>query len=107
SPVSATPCCKPEHRSVFTNPIGCWKAFMAKHRSPGRCTCALLPRSCVCERAFLLVLGFNLNQNTTVAWYHTYFKGLPQRAWKLNQDEEYTDYEVDFLRDVLEIKSHS
>ncbi|MET7256265.1 class I SAM-dependent methyltransferase [Dyadobacter fermentans] len=42
-----------------------------------------------------------------MAWYHTYFKGLPQRAWKLNQDEEYTDYEVDFLRDVLEIKSDS
>lgn len=42
-----------------------------------------------------------------MAWYHTYFKGLPQRAWKLNQDEEYTDYEVDFLRDVLEISSES
>ena len=40
-----------------------------------------------------------------MAWYHTYFKGLPQRAWKLNQDEEYTEYEVDFLRDVLEIKA--
>ena len=42
-----------------------------------------------------------------MAWYHTYFKGLPQRAWKLHQDEEYTDYEVDFLRDVLEIKEDS
>jgi SAM-dependent methyltransferase len=42
-----------------------------------------------------------------VAWYHTYFKGLPQRAWKLHQDEEYTDYEVDFLRDVLEITAES
>jgi len=42
-----------------------------------------------------------------VAWYHNYFKGLPQRAWKLHQDEEYTDYEVDFLRDVLEIKEGS
>lgn len=40
-----------------------------------------------------------------MAWYHTYFKGLPQIAWKLHQDEEYTDYEVDFLRDVLEIKA--
>ncbi|TLU98830.1 class I SAM-dependent methyltransferase [Dyadobacter luticola] len=38
-----------------------------------------------------------------MAWYHSYFKGLPQRAWKLHQDEEYTDYEVDFLADVLEI----
>jgi SAM-dependent methyltransferase len=38
-----------------------------------------------------------------LAWYHTYFKGLPQRAWKLHQDEEYTEYEVDFLRDVLEL----
>lgn len=42
-----------------------------------------------------------------MAWYHTYFKGLPQRAWKLHQDEEYTDYEVDFLRDVLEISPDS
>lgn len=40
-----------------------------------------------------------------MAWYHTYFKGLPQIAWKLHQDEEYTDYEVDFLQDVLEIKA--
>ncbi|WP_439557157.1 class I SAM-dependent methyltransferase [Dyadobacter sp.] len=39
-----------------------------------------------------------------MAWYHSYFKGLPQIAWKLHQDEEYTDFEVDFLSDVLEIK---
>ncbi|WP_031530647.1 class I SAM-dependent methyltransferase [Dyadobacter crusticola] len=39
-----------------------------------------------------------------MAWYHSYFKGLPQIAWKLHQDEEYTDFEVDFLADVLEIK---
>jgi SAM-dependent methyltransferase len=38
-----------------------------------------------------------------LAWYHTYFKGLPQRAWKQHQEEEYTEYEVDFLLDVLEI----
>jgi SAM-dependent methyltransferase len=38
-----------------------------------------------------------------LAWYHTYFEGLPQRAWKLHQDEETTEYEVDFIRDVLEI----
>ncbi|MCE7066307.1 class I SAM-dependent methyltransferase [Dyadobacter sp. CY326] len=42
-----------------------------------------------------------------MAWYHSYFKGLPQRAWKLHQDEEYTDFEVDFLRDVLEIEAGS
>lgn len=42
-----------------------------------------------------------------MAWYHTYFNGLPQRAWKLHQDEEYTEYEVDFLRDVLEIQDWS
>lgn len=42
-----------------------------------------------------------------MAWYHTYFNGLPQRAWKLHQDEEYTDYEVDFLRDMLEIQDWS
>lgn len=39
-----------------------------------------------------------------MAWYHTYFEGLPQKAWKLNQDEEYTEYEVDFLRDTLDLK---
>ncbi|WP_229254688.1 class I SAM-dependent methyltransferase [Dyadobacter linearis] len=43
-------------------------------------------------------------KNIEVAWYHSYFKGLPQVAWKLHQDEEYTDFEVDFLRDVLELK---
>ncbi|KAA0993951.1 class I SAM-dependent methyltransferase [Dyadobacter sp. UC 10] len=42
-----------------------------------------------------------------MAWYHSYFKGLPQVAWKLHQDEEYTDFEVDFLRDVLELKEGS
>ncbi|CAG4990509.1 hypothetical protein DYBT9275_00544 [Dyadobacter sp. CECT 9275] len=40
----------------------------------------------------------------TLAWYHTYFQGLPQRAWKLHQDEAYTEFEVDFLRDVLELE---
>ena len=39
-----------------------------------------------------------------MAWYHTYFEGLPQKAWKLNQDEEYTEYEVDFLRDTLDLQ---
>jgi SAM-dependent methyltransferase len=42
-----------------------------------------------------------------LAWYHTYFNGLPQLAWKMHQDEEYTEYEVDFLRDVLEIQDWS
>ncbi|MCF2442383.1 class I SAM-dependent methyltransferase [Dyadobacter sp. CY345] len=42
-----------------------------------------------------------------MAWYHTYFNGLPQIAWKLNQDETYTEYEVDFLRDTLELKNGS
>ena len=42
-----------------------------------------------------------------MAWYHTYFQGLPQRAWKMHQEEEYTEYEVDFLRDVLEIEEGS
>lgn len=42
-----------------------------------------------------------------MAWYHTYFNGLPQRAWKLHQDEEYTEYEVDFLRDVLGLQEWS
>lgn len=39
-----------------------------------------------------------------MAWYHTFFSGLPQRAWKLNQSEEQTDYETDFLMDVLALK---
>ncbi|WP_373512291.1 class I SAM-dependent methyltransferase [Persicitalea sp.] len=39
-----------------------------------------------------------------MAWYHTFFEGLPQTAWKENQSEEYTDWEVDFLVDVLELK---
>ncbi|GAB2780083.1 class I SAM-dependent methyltransferase [Rhabdobacter roseus] len=38
-----------------------------------------------------------------MAWYHTFFEGLPQQAWKQNQDEEHTDWEVDFLVDVLEL----
>jgi SAM-dependent methyltransferase len=40
-----------------------------------------------------------------LAWYHTFFNGLPQRAWKLNQSEEQTAFEADFLSDVLELKS--
>lgn len=38
-----------------------------------------------------------------MAWYHTFFEGLPQTAWKESQTEEYTDWEVDFLADVLEL----
>jgi len=38
-----------------------------------------------------------------MAWYHTFFEGLPQTAWKESQAEEYTDWEVDFLADVLEL----
>ncbi len=40
-----------------------------------------------------------------MAWYHTFFEGLPQTAWKESQSEEYTDWEVDFLADVLELKA--
>lgn len=39
-----------------------------------------------------------------MAWYHTFFNGLPQRAWKLNQSEEQTAFEADFLADVLELQ---
>lgn len=39
-----------------------------------------------------------------MAWYHTFFEGLPQVAWKQDQQEEYTDWEVDFLVDMLELK---
>ena len=40
-----------------------------------------------------------------MAWYHTYFKGLPQTAWKKQQDEEFTALETDFLWDVLELEA--
>lgn len=42
-----------------------------------------------------------------MAWYHTFFEGLPQVAWKQNQTEEYTEWEVDFLADVLELTPES
>jgi SAM-dependent methyltransferase len=38
-----------------------------------------------------------------MAWYHSFFEGLPQTAWKESQTEEYTEWEVDFLADVLEL----
>lgn len=38
-----------------------------------------------------------------MAWYHTYFEGLPQQAWKLNQDDETTQWEVEFLHEMLEL----
>lgn len=38
-----------------------------------------------------------------MAWYHHFFEGLPQQAWKLNQDDETTHWEVEFLKDVLEL----
>lgn len=42
-----------------------------------------------------------------MAWYHTFFEGLPQVAWKQNQEEAYTEWEVDFLVDVLELTPES
>lgn len=39
-----------------------------------------------------------------MAWYHSFFEGLPQLAWKLNQDEVQTDLEVDFLWDLLDLE---
>lgn len=42
-----------------------------------------------------------------MAWYHTFFEGLPQVAWKQNQEEAYTEWEVDFLADVLELTPES
>jgi SAM-dependent methyltransferase len=42
-----------------------------------------------------------------MAWYHAFFEGLPQVAWKQNQTEEYTEWEVDFLADVLELTPES
>ena len=42
-----------------------------------------------------------------MAWYHTFFEGLPQVAWKQNQEDTYTEWEVDFLADVLELTPES
>ncbi len=38
-----------------------------------------------------------------MAWYHSFFEGLPQYAWKLNQNEEQSELEADFLWDVLQL----
>ncbi|GAA4438811.1 class I SAM-dependent methyltransferase [Ravibacter arvi] len=40
-----------------------------------------------------------------MAWYHTFFEGVPQRAWKLGQSEEQTEFEAEFLWDVLELET--
>ncbi|WP_229236041.1 class I SAM-dependent methyltransferase [Dyadobacter tibetensis] len=57
----------------------------------------------------LLLYNKNIHILTTaiLAWYHQYFKGLPQRAWKLHQDEDFTLHEADFLWDVLELEAGS
>jgi len=38
-----------------------------------------------------------------MAWYKSFFHGLPQQAWKDAQTEEQTELEADFLYDVLEL----
>ncbi len=42
-----------------------------------------------------------------MAWYHTFFKGVPQHAWKLGQNEEQSEFEAEFLWDVLELEEGS
>lgn len=42
-----------------------------------------------------------------MAWYHSFFEGLPQSAWKLSQNEVQTDLEVDFLWDLLDLQEEN
>jgi SAM-dependent methyltransferase len=42
-----------------------------------------------------------------VAWYHTFFEGVPQRAWKLAQTEEQSEFEAEFLWDMLKLDEGS
>lgn len=42
-----------------------------------------------------------------MAWYHTFFEGVPQRAWKLGQTEEQSEFEAEFLWDALELQEGS
>ncbi|QJW90425.1 class I SAM-dependent methyltransferase [Spirosoma taeanense] len=37
-----------------------------------------------------------------MAWYHTFFQGLPQSAWKAAQTEEQTQLDLELLVDTLE-----
>lgn len=42
-----------------------------------------------------------------MAWYHTFFEGVPQRAWKLAQSEEQSEFEAEFLWDLLKLDEGS
>lgn len=42
-----------------------------------------------------------------MAWYHTFFEGVPQRAWKLGQTEEQSEFEAEFLWDMLKLDEGS
>lgn len=42
-----------------------------------------------------------------MAWYHSFFEGLPQSAWKLSQSEIHSDLEADFLWDLLDLNEDS
>lgn len=37
-----------------------------------------------------------------MAWYHTFFQGLPQHAWKAAQSEEQTQLDLELLVETLE-----
>ena len=37
-----------------------------------------------------------------MAWYHTFFHGLPQAAWKAAQTEEQTQLDLELLVDTLD-----
>ncbi|WP_080057104.1 SAM-dependent methyltransferase [Spirosoma aerolatum] len=37
-----------------------------------------------------------------MAWYHNFFHGLPQEAWKAAQTEEQTQFDLELLVDTLE-----
>jgi SAM-dependent methyltransferase len=46
-------------------------------------------------------------QFKNMAWYHTFFEGIPQRAWKLGQNEEHSEFEAEFLWDVMNLDEGS
>jgi SAM-dependent methyltransferase len=50
---------------------------------------------------------YSNQKDSIVAWYHSFFEGLPQSAWKLSQNEIQTDLEADFLWDLLDLQEEA
>src|SRR5690606_37824084 len=64
----------------------------------------LLPFS---QRIPNVFLTFVLKKTERMTWYHTFFEGVPQRAWKLGQTEERDELEAEFLWDMLQLDEGS